>query len=90
METSDLPMPPRNIIMTFAQVVLVDAEAKKRIEFQIVPDDQADILNGKYPESAPICQAVIGKVLMERVETVTIDNEPLRAQIFGVGVGTGT
>lgn len=84
-----LPMPPRNIIMTFTRVVLYDPDTRTKIEFQIVPDDQADIPNDRYPESAPICQAVIGKVLGEAVDTVTLDGQPLSAQIRGVGVGDG-
>jgi transcription elongation factor GreA len=44
-----------------ATVELEDREAKSRVRYQIVGEDEADIKDGKISITSPIARALIGK-----------------------------
>ena len=51
-----------------ATVELEDREAKNRVRYQIVGEDEADIKSGKVSISSPIARALIGKTVGDTVE----------------------
>jgi hypothetical protein len=59
----DSPTPIRARLGTRVQVELVDeAGASEQLEFDIVPDAQADFAHGFLGEGTPLAQAIIGQL----------------------------
>ena len=44
-----------------AHVTLIDAETEKKVSYQIVGEDEADLAQGKISITSPIARALIGK-----------------------------
>ncbi|MBF6190129.1 GreA/GreB family elongation factor [Nocardia sp. CDC186] len=82
--SEQLPLGARNVVMVYSTVTVTDLDTGENPSFQIVPDHEADISNGKYPKSAPICQALLGTILLSTVETVSLDNKPVRLKVLGI------
>lgn len=85
-----MPLPKQLIVMVFSQLVLskldTDDQIESQFNYQIVPDDQADITEDRYPETTPASQALLGHVNGDTVET-TIDDQPVRLRIQGIQNG---
>lgn len=51
---------PANAIRLFSQVSLVELKTKKRLDFELVLPDDADMKQKKVSAIAPICVAILG------------------------------
>jgi transcription elongation factor GreA len=69
-----------------AVVELEDREAKSRVRYQIVGDDEADIKLGKVSVSSPIARALIGKEEGDIAE-VQAPGGPREYEILSVAYG---
>ena len=54
-----------------ATVELEDREAKSRVRYQIVGEDEADIKDGRLSVTSPLARALIGKGKGDSVEVST-------------------
>ena len=69
-----------------ATVELEDREAKNRVRYQIVGEDEADIKAGKVSITSPIARALIGKEEGDIAE-VQAPGGPREYEILAVAYG---
>jgi transcription elongation GreA/GreB family factor len=85
-----MTLPKFLIVMVYSKLLLSRLDAfdkvEVRMEYQIVPDHEADPAVGKYPQSAPASQALLGQVPGDIVETV-FNYEAVRLRIDSIHEG---
>lgn len=78
------------IVMVYSKLLLskLDAygEVEVRMEYQIVPDHEADPARGRYPQSALSSQALLGRVTGDTVDTV-FNYETVRLRVDSISEG---
>ncbi|WP_157108383.1 GreA/GreB family elongation factor [Aldersonia kunmingensis] len=85
-----MSLPKGVIIMVWSSLVLAELDEKdnitRPIEYTIVPDNEADTANGRFGESLPASQALLGHLTGDTVET-TIDDRPVRLRVVSIAHG---
>ncbi|MFD4405810.1 GreA/GreB family elongation factor [Nocardia sp. NPDC058499] len=85
-----MTLPKFLIVMVYSKLLLsrLNAfdEVEVQLEYQIVPDYDADPAVGKYPESSPASQALLGHVTGDIVDT-EFNYEVVRLRVETIGEG---
>ncbi|WP_280402406.1 GreA/GreB family elongation factor [Nocardia carnea] len=85
-----MTLPKFLIVMVYSKLLLSKLNAfdqvEVRLEYQIVPDHDADPAVGRYPESAAASQALLGHVTGDVVETV-FNDEAVRLRVEAIREG---
>jgi transcription elongation factor GreA len=62
-------------VMFGATVTLIDEDSEKKLTYQIVGEDEADVKQGRLAITAPLSRAIIGKKVGDSVEVNTPKGE---------------
>lgn len=85
-----MTLPKFLIVMVYSKLLLSVLNAfdgvEVQLEYQIVPDYDADPTLGRYPESAPASQALLGHVTGDIVDT-EFNYEMVRLRVEAIGEG---
>ncbi|WP_328391084.1 hypothetical protein [Nocardia sp. NBC_00416] len=85
-----MTLPKFLIVMVYSKLLLSKLnaydEVEVRLEYQIVPDHEADPAVGEYPQSALASQALLGRVTGDIVETV-FNYEAVRLRVESIHEG---
>lgn len=85
-----MTLPKFLIVMVYSKLLLSKLNAfdqvEVRLEYQIVPDHDADPAAGRYPESASASQALLGHVTGDVVETI-FNDEVVRLRVEAIREG---
>ena len=85
-----MTLPRFLIVMVYSKLLLskldADGMVEVRMEYRIVPDQEADPAVGKYPQSALASQALLGRVPGDIVDTV-FNYEAVRLRVESIHEG---
>ncbi|WP_227980485.1 GreA/GreB family elongation factor [Nocardia spumae] len=82
-----MTLPKLTIVLVYSQLLVSQLDADDNIvdqfDYMIVPDDAADLAQGRYPESAPASRELLGHVVGDVVET-TVRGESVRLRVQSI------